>query len=167
MRVPQRKIDIASNFLDNVGATALASELSGVPFAVACALMQKESGGKNVWGNDVGGVFASLPDGDPRFYVTESTFAIFEHYVFTQGQQSNGVGPAQITWKGFFPDMKKRGLRPWVTYDNIFYGLSLLRDYKDREGWTWEDVGTAYNGSRQYGEDFADLVSQWKKRLAR
>jgi hypothetical protein len=164
--VSPERIEIAMlHGLHNVPTMALACREAEVPFFVACALFEKESKGKPVWGNDEGGVFKELPDDDPAFYVTKATFKIFEYYVFDLGRTSNGVGPAQITWKGFFPDMKAKGLKPWNIHHNMLYGLQLLHDYKNVHGATWEDAGTKYNGAKSYGVDFAAKVREWKQRF--
>lgn len=162
--VSETRIQAAEDFgLRNADQIALACREAGVPFFVACALFEKESGGRNLWGNDVGGMFADLPN---DWLVTKGAFEIFEFYVVTKQQTSNGVGPAQITWRGFFPDMRAKGLKPWVPHDNMLYGLQLIHDYKNVKGATWEDAGTKYNGARSYGEDFAEKVAEWKNRLA-
>lgn len=173
--VPAEKIAIARSYgLVNVSALATASRRAGVPFAVACALMSKESGGHNVYGHDRGGVF-STSDGPvviagvtyhryTDIEVTALNYALFQWKV-AAGARSNGVGPAQITWPGFFPDMLEQRLKPWRVQDNMTYGLGLLALYKAKEGATWEDAGTAYNGSRDYGVDFHRLCRIWRTRL--
>lgn len=161
--VTDKRIKIAEEFgLENVPAAAEACRNAGVPFFVACALLEKESMGRNVYGNDVGGVFTDLPS---SFRVNRGNFEVFEYYVVKRGKASNGVGPAQITWRGFFPDMRKKGLKPWRPYDNMLYGFGLLALYKAEHGATWEDAGTKYNGARSYGVDFAKKVREWKTRL--
>lgn len=161
--VSPERIQIARDYgLANVPSAAKACREAGIPFYVACALLEKESGGNNVWGNDPGGMFSELPS---DFRVTESTFRIFEYYVVMLGRQSNGVGPTQITWRGFFEDAKKKGLALWHPYDNMIYGFGLLALYRAQEGTTWEDAGTKYNGSKAYGKDFAEKVRAWRKRL--
>jgi hypothetical protein len=161
--VAPERIVIAQDFgLKNVDYIAIACREAGVPFPVACALFEKESKGINQWGNDEDGFFRELP---PEFLVTKSTFEVFEYYVMELGRKSNGVGPAQITWKGFFPDMRKRGLWPWNVHDNMLYGLELLHLYKAKLGATWETAGTAYNGQKSYGIDLAEKVNEWRERL--
>lgn len=158
----QRRIQIAVDHgCVNVQPMMLASAAADVPFPVACALFTKESyGGKNIWGNDENGMFSSLPE---DFLVTKGAFEVFEWYVVeAELRTSNGVGPGQITWKGFFPDMRAKGLRAWVPLDNMTYGLELLHDYKAKAGATWEDAGTAYNGHRSYGIDFAEKVREFR-----
>lgn len=161
--VARWRIRTATDFgLANAEVIAQACREARVPFYVACALFEKESKGRNVWGNDKGGMFADLP---ADLLVTKGGYEIFEYYVVELNRTSNGVGPAQITWRGFFPDMRKKGLKPWDVHDNMLYGLQLLYLYKQEKGATWEDAGTAYNGAESYGIDFMMKVVEWKKRL--
>jgi hypothetical protein len=142
--------------LVNVGAIWRASAKANVPFYVACALMEKESGGRNVYGHDQGGALSGFLDD-----VDKSNYRVFEWLVFKKGYTSNGVGPAQITYRGFFTDMVNKGLRPWVPYDNILYGLMVLKSHYDLNH-SWQDAGTKYNGALAYGVDFAAKVEKWK-----
>jgi hypothetical protein len=161
--LPLRRIRIATKFgLHDALTIARAARKAEVPYFVACALFEKESMGRNIWGNDVGGTFEELPFG---WEVTKGAYEIFEYYVVTLKAASNGVGPAQITWRGFFQDMRIKGLQPWKPYHNMLYGLQLLHDYKNVHGATWEDAGTRYNGARSYGVDFAAKVREWRERF--
>jgi hypothetical protein len=146
--------------LVNVNPLADAAEFADVPFHVACALMEKESHGRNVYGNDDGGMLAGYPEP-----VTQETFKAFWYMVEDQGHQSNGVGPAQITSRGLLRQMLQNGLAPWVPYDNMLFGLSLLRKYHREADGSWADAGTRYNGSQAYGEDLAAKIKVWKERL--
>lgn len=158
--VTVRRIRIAENFgLKNVDDIATACRRVGIPFYVACALFEKESGGKNVYGHDEGGFMTGYP-----FPVTEGNFEVFQWHVFKQGHKSNGVGPSQITWKGYFPDMEAKGLKPWVPLDNMVYGLTTLRDHYVRWG-SWEKAGRLYNGKLSYGQDLVVKIDQWQARL--
>jgi endonuclease/exonuclease/phosphatase (EEP) superfamily protein YafD len=166
-----RRTRIAERFgLVNVEAIETAAEQAGLPFAVACALMEKESGGRNVYGHDAGGA------GPHGSLVTEANFKAFLKAVLA-GATSNGVGPAQITYAGarradgtrdggFFTAMKDRGLRPWVPVDNMRFGFELLAGYHAQTG-SWVTAGERYNGARSYGEDLAKKIGEWRKRLER
>lgn len=141
----------------NVDDAIKAATVIGVPLHVAFALIQMESWGKNIFGSDKGGMFKGLPVTEARF--REMTAAV------KKGHVSNGVGPLQITYKGFFPDAEKNHLQLWLPYDNYLYGFKLLNDlYKSTA--SWQRAGTRYNGSKIYGVTFALRISQWKKRLS-
>jgi hypothetical protein len=161
MATRDEQISIAKEFgLVNVWPLWRAAKDNECPFYVACALMQKESGGKNVYGHDKGGVLSGYPD-----EVSEENFKVFRYLVLEQGFPSNGVGPAQLTYKGFFEHMEELDLKAWDPYDNMLYGLRLIMQYYDDFS-NWANVGSMYNGSPEYGLDFARKVAEWKRRLA-
>ncbi len=159
--VPQARIDIAKGYgLANVETMAEVCREVGIGFAATCALFEKESGGRNVYGNDVGGALAGFSRP-----VTEDNYAVFEWLVFAKGMSSNGVGPSQLTYKGFLTDMKAKGLRPWVVADNMRYGLQLLWGYYQASA-SWVTAGARYNGAQAYGVDLDEKVKQWRARFA-
>jgi hypothetical protein len=157
--VEQRAI-ARNHGLNNVAVLDQAAAEADVPFHVACALMEKESHGRNMYGNDEGGMLAGYPEP-----VTQATFKAFWYMVEEKGHQSNGVGPAQITSRGLIRQLLTNGLDPWVPYDNMLFGLSLLRKYHREADGSWADAGTRYNGSQAYGEDLAAKIKVWKERL--
>mgnify|MGYP006143641581 CR=1 FL=1 len=160
----QRNILIAKQYgIKNAELVAEAATIAKIPFSVACALVSKESyGGENLWGNDEGGVFAELPR---EMTVTKGAFEVFEYKVVTLKETSNGVGPTQITWRGFFPDAREKGLKLWKPLDNMIYGFGLLHLYRYEQQLTWEEAGTRYNGAKSYGEDFVEQNALWRKRF--
>lgn len=164
--VTKARIAIASKHLANAGVAAVACREANLPFFVACALLEKESGGHNVYGHDKGGALAGFP-----FDVSEDNYLVFEWLVFTKGQTSNGVGPCQITYKGYFREMEEQGLEPWNVHDNMLFGFRLLKANYARHS-SWATAGAIYNGGPKpnraaldYGNDLAKKVGQWKKRL--
>jgi hypothetical protein len=124
--------------------------------------MEKESRGRNVYGNDDGGALAGFPGAPNR-----SNYAVFRWLVFHEGQKSNGVGPAQITFKGHFTRMEAEGLRPYNVADNLLYGFGVFKGYLDGAGGDISDAGTAYNGARTYGDDLAVKAAAWKRAIQR
>ncbi len=151
---------IATDFgLVNVDLIAAAAHATGLPFRVACALIEKESGGRNVYGHDKGGALSGF-----ELEVNEHNYAVFRWMVFEQGMPSNGVGPCQITWKGFFLDMEKKGLKPWLPLHNVTYGFGLLSSYYKSLG-SWVKAGELYNGAEAYGLDLKKKIAAWKERL--
>jgi hypothetical protein len=158
----QKRAVAEQNGLINVDSIWVESGRVSLPFYIACAIMQKESQGRNVYGHDVGGALSGFPDD-----VNRHNFRVFEWLVFDQGQKSNGVGPAQITFSGHFPAMKREGLRPWNVGDNMFYGFRLFKGYLDAEDGDIADAGERYNGSRAYGEELAAFAAVWKKLIQR
>ncbi len=158
---------IAAKWLTNVEHAATAADATGCPFWLLCAVLEKESKGRNIYGHDRGGVF-TYPDGR-NVEVTAANFAEFIRRV-RAGETSNGVGPMQITWPPFFDQMEKANLRPWVPADNIRFGASILAGfYTASRGSTDErvrQVGVRYNGGSAYGDDLARVARTWRTRLA-
>src|SRR5215216_1816355 len=124
MTVQSTQIAIASDYLENVDIAAQVCDETGTPFYILRALLEKESGGKNIYGHDAGGALSGYPKP-----VTRDNYEVFRWLVFTKGQTSNGVGPMQLTFKGFFTDMENKGLKPWDVHDNMTYGATLFMDY--------------------------------------
>ena len=99
---------------------AEAANQIGATYYQALALIEQESGGGNIWGSDAGGTFSGLKD-----LVTEASFRAFRHEVMVRGRPSNGVGPCQITYPGFFKQMETEGLFAWRPGDNAYFGVRL------------------------------------------
>ena len=151
---------IAKKYLRNVWTIHRAAKTVGLPFEVACALIEKESGGRNVYGHDAGGALSGYPE-----EVSEENYRVFRWMVLTRGMTSNGVGPCQITSPGFFRQMEEQGLRPWVKYDNMLFGFRLLLSYY-KSYKSWRAAGRLYNGADAYGVDLVNRINTWKKRFA-
>lgn len=159
-RTDKQKLELAQRHgLSNTKEMLEACRKAKLPFYAACALMEKESHGRNVFGNDAGGTFAGAP-----FGVNKYTWTVFRWLVLDRGGRSNGVGPSQLTYKGFFTDMESKGLKPYDVHDNMLYGFRLLKGYKDAKG-SWAGAGTAYNGSSSYGQELDGLVEKWRQRV--
>lgn len=160
--VTPRRIHLALR-IRNAATAARACREAGLPFYVACALLEKESGGRNIYGHDAGGVF-TRPSWLPAKRVTRRNWLVFRHRVIDLGEQSNGIGPCQITSRGLLEEMERQGLKPWVVYDNMLFGFRLLASYH-RPGDDWVAAGTRYNGSRAYGLDLDRVAGVWHRRL--
>lgn len=165
--VAPRRIRIAKERgLQNVDIIAITCREAGVPFPVACALFQKESGGRNVYGNDAGGMLSGY-----KVPVNRENYLAFRYMVVEKGHTSNGVGPSQITYAGslvagkrnggFFREMELQGLKPWDVHDNMLFGLRLLKKYRQETG-NWVRAGTKYNGATSYGLDLQKKIKEWR-----
>jgi hypothetical protein len=149
--------------LQNVSVIYAEANEVGLHLPVACALMQKESGGANIYGNDEGGMLQGFPD-----LVNKDNWEAFWWMVSHKGHQSNGVGPSQITSRGLLQSMLDKGLKPWSIGDNMKFGFTRLLDYHDSapEGERpWVYAGTLYNGSLTYGLDLAERIQDWREAL--
>lgn len=171
--VTERRLEIAkAKGLVNVDKAAVASRQVGLPFWAACALLSKESGGRNVWGGSDASPFVELARNEVP--ITRSSFAAF--YVGVKaGLVPTGVGPCQITYAGalkngvrdggYFRLMEEQGLKPWLPFDNMVFGFRTLWDNYQNSGHSWVNAGRLYNGSRSYGEDLLQECIAWKDDL--
>lgn len=159
--------------LQNAVALVTAAQVTELPLHIAAALTSKESNGANVYGNDAGGTFAT--PGAPDKPVTAANYADFYRLVVEQKHKSNGVGPLQITYRGYFPQAKALGVKLWVPFDNYRFGFRILKTALTRYGASPDGIakaGTLYNagnlnsGITAYGRDLAAKAATWKTRLA-
>jgi hypothetical protein len=169
MTVTAEQIKIAKDHgMREVDLIARCCNETGVRFYIALAMLEKETGTcRNVYGHDAGGALSGFPGA-----VNKDNYAVFRWLIFTKGQTSNGVGPSQLTFKGFFTDMEGKGLKPYDIHDNISYGIKLIysyyRDGRDRLNKSVTEslryAGTRYNGASAYGDRFLDVALKWKER---
>jgi peptidoglycan hydrolase-like protein with peptidoglycan-binding domain len=158
--------------IQNPEALVAAAAVLGVPLWIAAAVAQKESGGRNIYGNDVGGVF-STPSA-PDLAVTQTNYETFYRRVVELGEKSNGVGPMQITYRAYHPDARNRGFKLWRPFDNFRYGLEIIKRHLagDYSTLSIQRAGTLYNkgnlttGINAYGYDLATKATSWRTRLA-
>ena len=173
--------------LANADLIVQAATATGIPLAIAAAMIQKETGGKNVYGHDgsaetgpgvfstkygpvvIGGTTYAQGSDIP---VTQGNFAEFLRRV-TAGEKSNGVGPAQLTYAGYFRQAPDYPF--WDALANIRFGLTILADYLDDDfsDASISSAGAHYNGGTNPGSKAlaygADLLAQtqiWRARLA-
>lgn len=159
MTASVRQRQVAGAYLSNVEILAVAAAKVGIPFYAACALVDMESEGKNVYGHDAGGALSGYPG-----EVNAENYAVFRWLVIDKKGRSNGVGPCQLTWRGFFPDMESKGLKPYDVHDNMVYGLGLFWGYY-KASKSWTTAGRKYNGALTYGRTMAKRVSLWHDRV--
>lgn len=167
MKTPKQ---IAEDFgLVNVDHAIAAAEKTGYPLHAAFALLEMESKGKNIFGQDAGGMYI-------RQAVTKEKFDKLVAAV-KKGAPTNGVGPMQITYAGrkrsdgtrdggFFRQAEEQGLRLWLPAENMEFGFKVAAGYRRRYPNSWYSVGRLYNGKESYGTTYARKVGEWKNRLA-
>jgi hypothetical protein len=164
---PEQVAAAEARGLVNVPALAAACTALRFPFFLALAIVEKESRGRNVYGNDAGDAMAG------RGEVTEANFAEFRRMV-DAGRRSNGVGPMQITFRGYFPMAEARGLRLWIPADNMLFGIGILADKYNalrRAGKSprdaFRETARSYNAGAQGAEAYAaDAVAKAEAWLA-
>jgi hypothetical protein len=173
------QIVAADTILDNVAAAAEVADEIPMPFYHLCALLEKESNGRNVYGNDK----IKLPDGTytrkgvalsgfPGL-VNKDNYAVFWYEVFTIGYRSNGVGPLQLTSKDFHTQIRNAGHDITNPRVSMLFGAKLYWSYflaSRAEGWSMKSsirrAGTKYNtgefGFLPYGDRLHDLATKWR-----
>lgn len=159
--------------LANADLIVQAASATGLPLAILAAMVQKESGGQNIYGRDgkdtaSPGVYAN----DYPLQVTKENFTEFRAAVLA-GQKSNGVGPSQITYPGYwkqYPDYPF-----WDVLANLKFGATLLMDLLDGDysDASISSAGARYNGGTNpgekaiaYGADLLTETNTWRARLA-
>ena len=160
---------LSKHGLANADALVRAASKTGLPLHIAAAFAQQESNGLNIYGHDPGGVFAVV---NKNLEVTAENYAIFYNQVVDKKKRSNGVGPMQITYPGYFPLAKKQGIKLWEPFDNFVFGFriiltSLHGDFSDT---SLNRAAQSYNsgspnGAPQYGASVVARSKTWKKIL--
>lgn len=162
-----RAVDIISAAgVENAAAIVAASNQTGLPLGVSMGMIMKETGGANIYGHDAGGACCGWGA------VTEDNFRGSFLPVVLAGGTSNGVGPTQITYPGYF---RQNPEYPWWDpYSNCVVGFNLLRGYcgGDYSDASLVAAGSTYNSgsptgtASTYGRTFAALAEDWTARLA-
>ena len=164
---------LAAGGLTNADLIVQAATATGIPLAILAAMVQKESGGQNIYGRDgkdtaSPGVYAN----DYPLQVTKENFTEFRAAVLA-GQKSNGVGPSQITYPGYwkqYPDYPF-----WDVLANLKFGATLLMDLLDGDtsDASISSAGAHYNGGTNpgekavaYGADLLTKTNTWRAKLA-
>jgi hypothetical protein len=167
--VTQAQIDrVRQTGIINVEYIADACNKTGCRFYLAVTMIDKETKGRNIYGNDVGGVLSGFKDG-----VNRDNYRALRHEVLVRGRTPNGVGPAQITHPDLLREMEGRSLNPYDAAMNIFFGVERIykfyrhaRDEMDLStSDAWYYAGKRYNGSAEYADDFRKRALEWKNRV--
>lgn len=155
--------------LVNADLIVQAASTTGLPLAILAAMIEKESGGKNIYGHDAGGVFSVAGQ---NVEVTQANFTEFRRRVVDGGEKSNGVGPSQVTYRGYwtaYPDYPF-----WEPLANLKFGATLLLDLLDGDtsDASISSAGAHYNGGTSpnekavaYGADLLTKTNAWRARL--
>lgn len=159
---------IQSRGVQNADSIVRAAAELKLPVHIAAALIEKESNGANVYGDDrPRTVFNKLDGARPAGgVVTEQNFIQFERRV-ANGETPNGVGPSQITYFTYFPAARDQGVKLWEPYDNIKFGLRILAGSlgENYSSASVRAAGTSYNGDASYGVELAQRVERWANYL--
>lgn len=136
---------------------------SGLDLALACALVEQESGGRNIFGCDHGPIGDSPPYCHQPVTKERVKALIDSPYM-------NGIGLTQITWWEFVLEAERMGGADLPSVQCRF-GFKLLKGYVDKYG--LQAGAAAYNageGNRMsvfntYGASVLAKYQAWKERL--
>lgn len=155
---------IAANGLPRGDEIVELAAKAKLELACACTLLQKESGGANIYGHDPVDTGGTYTKGGP---VTRENYTAYRAWRKAGSGRLQGVGPGQLTWSGFQDVADSRG-GCWDWRVNAEYSFEILRDLIASHG--LQDGFRAYNGTgsaaARYGQDAVEKVNAWRGRLA-
>lgn len=140
------------------------AERADLALEAACALVEQESNGRNIFGCDHGAVGDQPPY--CRQPVTKERVAALR-----QSGQMNGVGLTQLTWHTFVAEAENMGGAHLPRYQ-CRVGFALLADYFDKygepDGWGAYNAGEANRASVRgtYSASCMAKRDGWIRRLA-
>lgn len=137
----------------------------GLPLSIAAAFVEQESHGANVYGHDAGGAMSGAGQ------VTQTNYKTFLSMV-RGGHTSNGVGPLQLTYPGYFEPVTDEVAGLWQPLNNLVFGLRIIKaslggNYSDT---ALDAAGQRYNSGRadgapDYGKAIVAKVHRWRQLL--
>jgi hypothetical protein len=143
--------------------------------ALAIAMLEQESGGKNLWGHDPTIFIGGFDKQHSRFwtglgrrgYVNEAGYREYKKQRRASGNRlMQGVGPMQLTWWEFQDGADHLG-GSWNPRANIRYGLRRLDALIDQHG-VREGI-KRYNGTGPRADAYARSVlerrAKWRGRF--
>lgn len=143
----------------------LEARRAGIPVSLGFALIEQESGFRNVWGRD------PAPNGGTSKLggktVTKAAYLAYKKRRGPSGRGGmQGVGPAQLTWFAVQNAADERG-GCWVPRHNIAVGFDILAKHILQHG-TRGGIA-AYNGSgpaaNRYATEVLRKQQRWHERL--
>jgi hypothetical protein len=154
--------------------TNRAAKKAGLGLALACALLDQESGGgRNVYGHDAvdGKIIFHGQTGTVK--VTRKNYREYKRFRDATGEvppfgRMQGVGPMQLTWFAFQDEADDLG-GCWRPAINMRVGFQIVKRNIEASGSMRTGV-RQYNGSGSAAEDYADDVlarrEVWRERLS-
>lgn len=151
--------------MSNAAELVKACAFVGIPTYIGAAFAEHESGGKNVYGHDSGGAMCGAGN------VTRDNYATFLSMV-RAGHTSNGVGPMQITYPGYFKPNTAEVAALYDPYANFVFGLKIIKAYLNGNysDANLDAAGQKYNsgsahGAPGYGKITVALCKKWRALL--
>lgn len=159
----QRYASIAAKHgLENSLRALWEARHAGINPSLALAVLEQESGGRNVFGHD------------PTIYIGAGTVTKAKYLAYRRARRLSGnrlmqgVGPLQLTWWEYQDGADRLG-GCWVVKYNLRYGYGRLAALIRAYG-TWEGT-RRYNGngnaSYRYKREVQDKQDVWHHRLHR
>lgn len=152
--------------LQNAPVIVRAASLQRFDLAQLAAIIEEESGGRNIYGAD------PTPNGalPPSLYdqpITRENFETFWRRV-QEGYTSNGVGLPQLTYPGFIQNANQRG-GAWVPIHQCTEACAVLTGLLKAHSGNWQAAAATYNGAGPaadaYGMRVQALTAQWQARI--
>ena len=173
----EKLVDVISEMLQNAPIILSAfnkvgrNQNVGFTLAACCAMVQKESGGRMIWGADPWNE-AAFPSGaalDSALHEQPVIEADYHVYRARRngGMQPQGCGITQLTSASLQIQAEQAG-GCWVPLWNTVVGFQTLRSLFENAG--SEHAGFRnYNGSGPAAEAYADgaveLAAEWQSRI--
>jgi hypothetical protein len=137
------------------------AERAGLDLALACALVEQESGGRNIFGCDLGPVRDRPP------YCHHEVTQERVKKLIASPPMMNGVGLTQLTWFTFVEDAEDLG-GAHIPRNQCRVGFQLLKKYRDKYPYL-EALG-AYNAGEAnrrsvlntYAAQLAEVHNKWR-----
>lgn len=144
----------------------------GLYLSAACALVEKESGGKAVMGCDFGPKYTDVPPYCNVEATAARVKALIKNYYTPPVGGANGVAFTQLTSIGYVEEAERLG-GAHLAGPNMRVGFRVLLDHINNLG--WPSGAAAYNAGagnwraviNTYGADMARLEREWAARLAK
>jgi hypothetical protein len=159
------RVEIIGKYLNGQGRVIIdAAKEARLALSDACALVEQESGGKNIFGCDAGGPFCHEP----------VTRELVQRLINQRGYRSGnapmqGVGLTQLTWYVFVLQAEERG-GAHLPFNQCVVGFNLLRSYLQR--YPRERAIASYNAGegnwmagRAYAQQVMAKAKVWEGRL--
>jgi len=159
--------------IQQAAAVVELATITGLDLAVACTLLEKESGGgRNVWGSDGVATGGAYTKGGP---VTRANYEAYRRALAAGQAGAQGVGPTQLTYRPYQDRADQLG-GCWDPRANMRAGFEILAGLIGKYG---EERGfAAYNGgdragqragvipdADQYGRDAMVRLARWRAQL--
>lgn len=145
---------------------------NGLYLSTACALIEKESGGKAILGCDWGSKYTDVPPYCNVEATAARVKALIKNYYTPPIGGANGVSYTQLTSIGYVEEAERLG-GAHLPSPNMRVGFAVLLDHILNLG--WPAGAAAYNAGagnwraviNTYGADMALKERQWAARLAK